>query len=241
MFDRHIRLLLSGSLAAALASTLCVASFAQTTPRTTPVEVKSPVAIDQTNNTVKAQQSGAWNVSVVGTSGVSVTNTPSVNVANSPNVSVTNTPNVTVTNSPTVKIDGTSNTVTCATRHSTVPLWTGFQYVNSNSVLFCRGIDCRGYKEARIMLTKGLCSVDPTKISIGINAYTPAGATKRLGGTTWSSSATQYDGQGGFVFDSTTCVFSIPIMSDTMDLFIANSDTIQLVLDGNCCWIYLVN
>lgn len=241
MFNKCIRISRSGVLTAALASVICAASFAQTPPRTTPVEVKSPVSIDQSNNTVKATQDGAWSVSLAGTPSVSISNTPSVTLANSPNVSVINTPNVTVANSPTVKIDGTNNTVTCATQHAAVALWTGFQYINSNSVLFCRGIDCRGYKEARIYLAKGVCSVDLTKIVVGINAYTPVGATKRLGGTTWSSSTTRYDGQGGFAFDSTACVFSIPIMSDTMDLYIANSDTIQFVLDGNACWVYLVN
>lgn len=83
--------------------------------RTTPVEVKNPVAIDQTSNTVKAlidpveniikaEQYGGWAVTITGVPNVSVANSPNVNVLNSPTVKLDSALN-------TVRLDSTANTV----------------------------------------------------------------------------------------------------------------------------------
>ena len=66
-----------------------------------------PVKIDATTNTVKAGQSGAWNVGITGTPSVSITSMPSVSITGTPSVSITGTPSVSIAGTPSVSIAGT--------------------------------------------------------------------------------------------------------------------------------------
>lgn len=216
-----------------MSTVFTVSAYAQTSSRTTPVEVKNAVTIDQTGNTVKSQQNGTWSVGVTGTPSVNVTNVPSVNVINTPSVSVTNT--------PTVMIDDKYNTVKAPAQSSTVQLWTGIQLIASNGVLSSNDINCKGYKEARFFIYVGLCTADLTKALVGVRFTSPSGNAVNFAKASFATSAAPLLNQSNVLTATRACFFTVPVMSDTMSIYISNLDVNQLSIDGSRSWVYLVN
>lgn len=219
------------SIAIMLSAIVAVSAQAQTT-RTTPVEVKNSVSIDQSGNTVNAQQSGAWNVGVTGT--------PNVNVSNTPSVAVTNIPNVILTNSPTVKIDSANNMVKAPTQSSFFALWSTNQSIGKYGYLWRYSIDCAGFKEARFFIKLDtIC--DYTKVKTGVEAYTPNNLFAFIGACDFAPPANALCNQANFTSGSGTCVFTVPVISNTMAIYIYNGNLDSITIDGSRSWVYLVN
>lgn len=205
----------------------------QTTARTTPVEVKNPVSIDQSGNTVNAQQSGTWSVGITGT--------PSVSVSNIPGVTITNTPNVNLVNSPVVQIDDKYNAVKTSTLSSVVRLWNENMSIAPSASLLSNNIYCKGYKEAKIIIKLGPHSNDLTKVSVRVLIYTPDGFSTLLGKTEFSTPSIKSASQGILEYGEDSCIFSVPVMSDTMAIQIYNGDTRYVPIYNRDTWAYLVN
>ncbi|MHB9036612.1 MAG: hypothetical protein ACYC64_08085 [Armatimonadota bacterium] len=222
------RVVIMAVLVAALFTT--VSAFAQT--RTTPVTISSP------GNTVQAQQSGTWDVGVVGTPNVSVTNSPNVSVINTPSVNVANTPNVSVANSPTVKIDSTSNTVKAPTQSNTVQLWSENQTVAPLSFLYGPTITCSGYKELRVVIRTS--TSNPSGLSVYYRCRIGM-AWVALGSATWNTPAHSITDAANFVPVSNTCMFTVPVMSDQCDIYLYNGSSTNTYTISSYSWVYLVN
>lgn len=214
-------------------SVISIPTYAQTTSRTTPVEVKNPVAIDKSSNTVNAQQSGTWNVGISGT--------PGVNVLNTPGVIITNTPNVNLANSPTVLIDAKCNSVMASTQSSAEKLWSENKFVAPYDYLWSNTISCKGYKEAKVIIKLGPYMNDLSKVYVNVYVYTPDGLRTLLGKTAFSTPAQRSATQGSLEYNADSCIFTVPVMSDAMAIEIYNGDTRQLPIYSIHSWVYLVN
>lgn len=215
-----------------------VAAHAQT--RTTPVEVKSPISIDQTNNSVKATQNGTWNVGVTGTPNVNVANTPAVTVTNSPTVTISGTPSVNLATSPTVKIDPTNNTVKTPTQCKVIQLWANDMTASQGTNAWRYDLDCSGYREARFVLRIEE-TVDFSKVQCGVEMYSPTGQMTFLGYANFSTPTSSIVDGASFTPASGTCVFTLPVVTNTLAIFVQNTNTTAVTLDKDRCWVYLVN
>lgn len=221
------------TIVAVTAISMPTCAQAQATSRTTPVEVKNPISIDQSGNTVNAQQSGTWSVGVTGT--------PNVNVSNIPGVTITNTPNVNLINSPAVRIDEKYNSVKTPTQSSAMKLWNENTFVAASGTTWSNNIYCKGYKEARIIIKLGPYSNDLTKVYVNVYIFTPDGFKTFLGKTAFSSPTIKSISQGDLEYGADSCIFTVPVMSDNMAIQIYNGDVKQLPIYSRDTWAYLVN
>ncbi|MEN6584216.1 MAG: hypothetical protein ABFD54_17360 [Armatimonadota bacterium] len=232
-----IKYLLSQIVLAAIVALTAISipiyAQAQATSRTTPVEVKNPISIDQSGNTVNAQQSGTWSVGIAGI--------PSVNVSNTPGVIITNTPNVNLINSPTVQIDAKYNSVKTATQSSAMKLWNENIFVAPSGDIWSNNIYCKGYKEARIVIKLGPYSNDLAKVYVNVYVFTPDGFRTFLGKIVFSSPTVKSISQGDLEYGTDSCIFTVPVMSDNMIIQIFNGDVKQLPIYSRDTWVYLVN
>ena len=227
-----IQIVLS-AIVALTAISMPIYAQTQATSRTTPVEVKTPVSIDQSGNTVNAQQSGAWSVGITGI--------PNVNVSKTPGVAITNSPNVNLINSPTVQIDEKYNFVQTATQSSAVKLWNENMSVTPSGTIVSNNIYCKGYKEARIVIKLGPYSNDLTKVNVGAYIFTPDGFKTLLGKIVFSSPTVKSISQGDLVYGADSCIFTVPVVSDKMVIQIYNGDVNSLPIYSRDTWAYLVN
>lgn len=202
--------------------------------RTTPVEVKNPVSINATNNTVKAlidplgntvkaEQSGNWTVAVSGTPNVAVANTPSVNVANS------------------VKIDATANTVKTSAKSDCRCFWSVDQPITAGGNVSSGQIDCSGYKEMRVMISLAYPipgGLDLSKVKIYIYFVNPHGVSVCIGLV--NLAAASIIDHPHFETITYTTSFIVPVMSNTANLLIYNDNSVAAQLSKDS-FVYLVN
>jgi hypothetical protein len=196
------------------------------------------VKIDGTTNTVKAAQSGTWNVGLTGTPSVAqsgtwnvgISGTPAVlqsgawnvGITGTPNVNIANTPSVSVSNSPTVRIDAAANTVDTPTKHNSVQLWGGNRTVPTSSNILSGSIDCAGYDELRFMLYANSSSVN---LMVYIMFSTPSGTFLTVKQVAWSPLVVPI-----------TC----PVYGDTCKLDIYNGSGATVTIYYQSC-VYMVN
>ena len=202
--------------------------------RTTPVEVKNQIGI--TGNPGVSQY-GTWNVGLTGTPNVNVANTPlSVGITGTANVSVTNNPNVSVTNTPTVNISSTNNTVKAPTQWNKVQLWTSHQVLAIGGYTDTAYFSTAGYKEIRACIASNSSSANlqvlvaalgfGQSVVVAEGNFAPPANFISLGG---NLTCTDYK-----------CIFSLPVMSDAMSIYIFNN-TGGSVTIYSYSWVYLVN
>jgi hypothetical protein len=213
-----MRLLIALVVGCALA--FSTASFAQT--RTTPVEVQnSPVVkVDTTQNRVKAEQYGPWQVEIVGTPGVSVSN------------------------SPTVKIDSNTNTVSAPTLSSGVRLFAGATPIvmAAPSTLSSVSFDCKGYREVRVVIKFSTSAPHDQFRIFPEYSSTPGGGTFSPGYVTGQVPTNPIVQYANFVQSSGVCVFTLPVLSERMYLLLYNASTTNTVsVDSDRSWVWLVN
>ncbi|MBI2844672.1 MAG: hypothetical protein HYX78_14860 [Armatimonadetes bacterium] len=235
-----------------LAASCAIATVFSTVPgqaqaRTTPVEVTNLLGIDPNNNTVKAQQLGAWTVSLSGTAAVTqsgswsvgITGTPNMNVANTPNVNVANIPMVKIDSATnTVKIDSNANTVKTPTQRNMVQLWTTNQTVNNGGIIFSAWISASGYKEMRFVIRSSSSSEN---LLVHIIPTSPTGSGYYLGRANFAAaSGSSFATGGNWVAEGGTCVFSMPVVADLYVLQLKNN-TGGTVTVYDSSWAYLVN
>jgi hypothetical protein len=219
--------------------------------RTTPVTVKNLLGIDPNNNTVKAQQLGAWNVNITGSAtvtqsgswSVGLTGSPNVTIANSPSVTITNTPNVSVANIPTVKIDSTTNSVATPTQRKAVQLWTSDQVVAPPSgQVTSPSFDCVGYKQMYIIVKCTQESVSPTLVKVFLQLTVPTTSqTFSPGYANFTAPSGGLSGQATFVQSLGICMFSFPVIADQCRVLVQNQSTSSVTIDSARSWVYLVN
>lgn len=211
------------------------------------MEVRNPVSIDQTNNTikalidplentVKAQQSGNWTVNVTGTPYVAVTNTANVSVVNSPTVKMDATAN-------TVKLDATTNTVKAPTQRQSVSLWSSDQTIPAGSQIYpYSNVVCAGYKELRAVFQLKApypTGLDASKVKVYLGFRGPNNIPVQIGSVNFSG-PTQLVNQPGFLPQSHLAVFTIPVMGDEVQLIFQNDNAVEATITKDS-YIYLVN
>ncbi len=211
-------------------------AFAQA--RTTPVEVTNPVEIDPTANTVRAQQSGGWEVGILGTPGVAQAGTWNVGILGTPGVNVVNSPTVSIDPANnTIGIDANNNSVKTSTQSQMIQAWSGDQTLSSGQGVFTPLIDCRGYKELR-----GMFMANFTLVGLKVRVYAkgPSGAMPTLGSFNFGTTTQSISSHANFVPDPGRCLFVIPVMADIMRLYVINETAFNVTLYESS-WIYLVN
>ncbi len=164
------------------------------------------VKIDGTTNTVKAAQSGTWNVGVTGTPAVAQSGTWTVGVSGTPNVNVANMASVSVANSPYVKIAGSDNTVRAPVLSSTVQLWTTDQTVANGAQLTSSAINCDGFRDLRFM---GYTNSGGAGLTIRVEFLSPVAGY-------WYASVSQ-------PFTGSTTALTTPVYGTYAHIVISNS------------------
>lgn len=202
---------------------LAAAVSAHADTRTTPVAVTNPVAIDQTRNTVQATQSGAWAVGVTGTPTVTIANSPTVNLGNS----------------PTVKIDSSANGVKTATQSSLVRLFSSDTAVANGSAAYSSTFSTSGFKEMRVLVMASIPGGSPDKVSVRLDIFA-FNSSWTFGTANFAAPAHQISEQGNFTQGSGTCMFSVPIYSDTYRICVYNTSGSSITVMNNSL-VYLVN
>ncbi|OFX16082.1 MAG: hypothetical protein A2Z18_05295 [Armatimonadetes bacterium RBG_16_58_9] len=198
--------------------------------RTTPVEVKNPVSIDATSNTVKAEQSGSWTTTVAGT--------PAVAQSGAWNVGISGTPNMNVANTPTVNISSTNNTVAAPTVWQKVQPWTTDQVLADGQFTTSPFIQTAGYKEFRACIGSSSSSAN---LRVHVLAKNGAGAyTTTVAIGNFATPANFISDNSNFSCPAGRSIFSFPVLSDVMYLQVSNS-TGGSVTVYNWSWVYLVN
>ncbi len=180
------------------------------------------VKIDGITNTVKAAQSGTWNVGVTGTPAVVQSGTWTVGVSGTPNVSVVNTPSVSVSNSPTVRIDSTANVVDTPTRGHAVLLFATNQVIPNNAQVTSLAFDCSGYKELRFVIRSDWGA---STLYTYVEFQSPRGP--------WHGTHTEY-------MPINPAAFTVPVFGPSCRISIINNvgATVTVSCDS---WVYMVN
>jgi len=176
------------------------------------------VKIDSTTNTVKSEQSGAWTVRV----------DPLQNTVNA--LAVQNgTWNVGITGTPTVGASYSKITLYPGANPSVA---VGDRYTSS-------AIDCRGFREMFVIVNWsgggpriGVSYKSPTSDNHYDLGYYSGGVQKAVSDPDFT--------YGESVGQGTRCVFSVPVISDYMKVWVHNVGASTTTLWGGYCYAYLV-
>lgn len=186
------------------------------------------VKFDATANTVKAQQNGTWTVGLLSSSNT-VKFDPTGNAVKSEQ-----------SGAWTVGIDPAANTVKTEPVYSKVTLFAGYNAVLQPGERHdTAAIDCRGFKEIRILINYNSGSGTPPRV--GLSAKSPTGDyyydVGYFSGTFGLPNFTsgEYVGQGNQIW------FSAPVVSDYMKVWIKNNLGSQVTCWGGYSYAYLID
>jgi hypothetical protein len=173
-----------------------------------------------------------------------------VATATAPAWSQARTTPVEVTNDPTVKIDSTQNTmkidpannvVAAPTQSKTILPWASDQTVAAGGWLYTSTIDCRGYKELRVVLKANSTSAFlEANYTLVIRPTPSSSVTFSVGKGNFATATTPLTTQGNFTPASYNCIFTVPVLSDECMIGIYNGTGGEVTMYR---WssIYLVN
>lgn len=164
--------------------------------------------------------------------------TAPIGVQQNPPLNATSAPSICVANVPMVKSD-TADTVTAATKHATVPLWSSNQTIANGASLHSAVIDCSGYKEVRVVMQANPSSELKAWFYYtrpdGVSAFSP-------GYFNFAPAANPFSNQANFTPNTAGhCMFSMPIYSDKCFIVVQNDIGAAVVMESVKCWAYLVN
>lgn len=235
---------------------ILVGLAAQAETRTTPVEVFNVplVKFDPTGNTVRAEQSGAWNVGL-NTSA----NTVKIDTSqNTVKAMQSGTYEVSVLGTPTVKFDASANTVKAEQSGTWNVSLQGTPVVSveasSRKVQLFPGenpalaagesrdsaaIDCRGFKEMRVIVNwnasgaprVGVSYLGPFTSYYDLGSY--AGSVNNIVTDSDFTYGGRYMGQGS------RTALTFPVVSDYMKVWVQATTTTTFW--GGFCFAYLVD
>lgn len=167
------------------------------------------------------------------TTPVTVQNTPTVKIDSTANdVKIDNTAN-------TVKIDNANNTVKSPTLSKSLQLLTSSSVLAPGATLIIPPVYCGGYKEARYFITlTSYAGANLSLVSANLFAAAPNGTYIAAGHAAFDSTANT---SANFSGNAGRCIFSVPVLSDLMQVNVTNSNTTASVTVSVCSWVYLVN
>ena len=131
------------------------------------------------------------------------------------------------------------NAITTATKHATVQLWASDRTVADGKTLQSAVIDCRGYKEVRVMM-----QVDPSdKLKAWFCYVRPDGRSAfQPGYFSFARANNPFTGNANFTLNTTGhCMFSMPVYSDKCFIQVENNSGRPVTMEAIKCWAYLVN
>ena len=141
----------------------------------------------------------------------------------------------------TVKIDGAANNVATATQHQSVQLWSTNQIVASGGFVHSAYVNCAGYKELRVVIGSNMLAYNASLWAIiEMHPGTSGGGYAAAGTVNFGAPAHLLSDQANMTLTPGFCIFTIPVLSDTMH-FLLHNDTGSSVTLYNWSYAYLVN
>ncbi len=217
---------------------------AMAAPRTTPTTVENTptVKVDPTDNTVKVDPTGNTIKVDPSANTVKVDSTQNIvkidGTVNSVKISPSgNTVQAQQSGTWNVGISGANNSVKPLVNSTLVQLFSTSVSIPAGGSLQSDYISCAGYREIRVVI--GANTADPDLV---VHPYfrTPAASYLSVGTADFAVSTSSITDDANFRHSSNTCVFSMPVMSDTFYIKI-NNNTASARTINNFSWVYLID